>query len=276
MNTRRHGSLGICSSVFGHRHALTGTKLRRLAETGIGWVEVAALQPQHLNVFDSERVEELASALAQTPLGLWAVHAPFCGLAMDDAETRSDGVRRLVQAARVAERLGTNLVVVHPGRDVPSVSRQREIQWTRDGLASALDTAPDATTVALETMGVTSLGGPPEEMLQILDGFAPSRVGVCFDTGHVNTGDDVVTYIRHVADRIVTVHLHDNRGDRDAHALPGEGNLDWPLVLRVLRDSGYGGPLVGECGHATLSPIEVTEEFCRRMDHYRLPCGAGD
>jgi sugar phosphate isomerase/epimerase len=258
-------SLGICTSVFGHRHALTAGKIRRLAETGIEWAEIAALQSHHLNVFDAERVEELLAAIAETPLRVWSFHAPFCGLAMDDADTRADGLRKLVQASRVAERFGAGWMVVHPGRDVPSVDREREIGWTRDGLARALDAMPASVGLALETMGRKSLGGPAEEMTAVLAGSDPARVGVCFDTGHVNTGGRLLEHMHDLTGRIVSVHLHDNHGDRDAHDLPGEGNIDWPATLRALREAGYAGPLIGECDSAHLTPIETVLEYVRRM-----------
>jgi len=259
---------GICTSVFGHRHALTPAKLRQLEGTGLGWLEIGALQPQHLNVFDDEKVAELAEAAAETPLNVWSLHAPFCGLAMDDPDTREDGLRKLVQAARVAERLGAGIVVVHPGRDVPSVDRDREVEWTRDGVARALDVIPPRAILALETMGPSSIGGRAEEMLRILEGFDTARVGVCFDTGHVNTGACVADVIRALAGHLVSVHLHDNYGDRDAHDMPGEGNIDWPTVLAGLRRAGYRGPLMAECGWDGHSAAEIACEFVRRMARF--------
>jgi len=261
-------SLGICTSVFGHRHALTAAKVRRLEDTGIEWIEIAALQTQHLNVFDERRVDELVAAVAESPLKVWSLHAPFCGIAMDDADTRADGLRKLLQAARVAERFGAGCIVVHPGRDVPSVDRRREVQWTRDAVAGALGSMPQGVKLALETMGEKSIGGPSQEMLGILDGFEPAQVAICLDTGHVNQGGDVIAYARAVAGRITTVHLHDNYGDHDDHALPGEGNLDWPAVLAALRAAGYQGPLICEGGSTQLSPEETTREYVRRMRQF--------
>jgi len=260
--------LGICTSVIGHRLSLTPEKLRRLAATGIEHVELSALQQLHLDLFDDERLDEIHAAIDQTGLKVWSIHAPFCGFAMDDADTRADGIRLIVRTMEVCRRFDGRFAVVHPGRDVPSVDRKRELAWTRDAMARAADLAPDGVAVALETMGAKALAGPADEMLAALDGLDPARVGICFDAGHVHQGADVVTYVRTVADRILTLHLHDNHGDRDEHALPGRGTIDWPAVLSALQAAGYRGVLMCEAGEQDRSLDETVTDFAEHMRTY--------
>ena len=197
-------ALGVCTSVFGHRDALSAGKLRDLSVTGIDWIEIAALQTEHLDLFDGERVDGLVAAVEALGLKVWSLHAPFCGLAMDDADTRADGLRKLRQAVAVARRFGATAVVVHPGRDVPSVDRRRELAWMREGTARAADDLPAGMVLAVETMGPRSLAGPAEEMLEVLGELAADRVGICLDTGHVNQGADPAEYAGAVAGRIGT------------------------------------------------------------------------
>jgi sugar phosphate isomerase/epimerase len=122
--------------------------------------------------------------------------------------------------------------------------------------------------VALETMGARSLAGPADEMLAVLDGLDPARTGICFDTGHVHQGADVATYIRTVADRLLTLHLHDNHGDRDEHNLPGQGTIDWPAVVSALHTGGYRGVLMCEAGEQGATLAESVETFTRNMRTY--------
>jgi len=263
-----HNALGVCTSVFGHRLALSPAKLASLVETGIPWIEISALQTQHLNLFDAERVHELVRSLKTMPIRVWSLHAPFCGLAMDDHDTRADALRTLQQSARVAARFGAHRVVVHPGRDVPSVNVARELDWLVAGLAQAAEDLPPGMMLALETMGPQSLAGPAEDLLAVIRQLDAARVGICFDTGHVHTGADPAAVAPLFAGRIVSVHLHDNHGDRDAHALPGEGAIDWPAVVAALRDAGYAGPWMSEAGDERLGPVEVVREFQRRMTRH--------
>lgn len=259
------GNLGTCTSVFGHRHALTAGKLASLVGLGIDWVEIAALQTPHLNLFDVERVDALAEAASGLPMKVWSLHAPFCGLAMDDAETRADSVRTLRQAIAVARRFGARRVVVHPGRDVPCVDRSRELAWMVAGIEVAAAKLPEGMMLALETMGPASLGGPIEEMLAMMDRLPASRVGVCLDTGHVNTGGDPAAGARAFGGRIASVHLHDNLGDRDAHDMVGRGTIDWPTCLAAIRDAGYTGPWMNEGGIPGAGVAEVVGAFVRTM-----------
>ena len=261
--------LGICTSAFGHRNALSPAKVRQLDRCGLEWFEISALEEQHVGVFDSLLVRELVDAVAGMKIRLWSFHAPFCGLAMDDPATRSDGERRLLQSVRVARRFGARTIVVHPGRDVPSVNRKRELGWLREGLARVADAMPPKMQLGLETMGIKTLCGPFDEMLSFLDRLRGAPVGICLDTGHVNQGDDVLAYIRAIAGRIATVHLHDNYGDRDAHAMPGEGNIKWPVVLKALREAGYRGPLMAETGPRDKTAVpSFVADYRRRMLAY--------
>lgn len=260
--------MGICTSAFGHRTALSAAKLRLLDRCGLEWFEISGLEDQHLCVFDTQRVRELVAAMEGMKLQPWSFHAPFCGLAMDDSATRSEGERRLLQTLRVARRFGVRTVVVHPGRDVPCRNRKRELRWLRDGMARVADAMPSGMQLAIETMGHKALCGPSDEMVSFVDGLRGFPAGICFDTGHVNLDDDVLGYIRAVAGRIITVHLHDNHGDRDAHAMPGEGTITWPAVLKALRQAGYGGPWMAETGPKEGSVPRFVADYRRRMRNY--------
>ncbi len=262
-------AVGFCTSVLGHRLSLTAAKIHALAAAGARRLELSCLQQLHLDVFDAERLDEVRTAVEAAGLTVWSVHAPFCGFAMDDADTRADGIRLLVRSMDAARLVGGRFVVVHPGRDVPSVDRKRELAWTAEAMARTAELAPEGVAVALETMGPASLAGPAEEMLAVLDGLDPARAGICFDTGHVHLGADVPAYIRQAGHRILTVHLHDNHGQRDEHNLPGRGTLDWPAVLTALREVGYRGVLMCEGGDDQLDLSATIADF---TDHMQTSC----
>ena len=256
---------GVSSGIFGHRDALTPQKIKVLEETEIDCIEIAALQDMHVNLWDDSVVNGLLECLSESRLDVWSIHAPFCGLCMDDADTRAYGVRRMVRTAEWAERFGATCIVVHPGRDVPSVDSGRERQWMIDGINRALDSMPERVVVALETMERSSPGGPMDEILGLIEHFPAERVGVCLDAGHVNLGSDVVPYIEAMTGRIITVHLQDNNGQTDDHFMVGDGQIDWPAALDALRRAGYSGVMMSEGDSRSRSVEENITTFVQRI-----------
>lgn len=104
----------------------------------------------------------------------------------------------------------------------------------------------------------------PEEVDRFLDMTDPELVGLCFDSGHfLFAGGDPSAGIRRFAERIRHVHFKDcslqvKRESREAEwdyfeALAhgvfcplGSGEVDFPALLGVLRETGYEGWIVVE------------------------------
>ncbi|MDD2912760.1 MAG: TIM barrel protein, partial [Candidatus Bipolaricaulis anaerobius] len=53
-------------------------------------------------------------------------------------------------------------------------------------------------------------------------------------------------YVAALGERLVHVHLHDNRGERDEHLPLGRGSLPWRAAWAALSSAGYRGPIVLE------------------------------
>ena len=72
----------------------------------------------------------------------------------------------------------------------------------------------------------------------------PARVGVCLDTGHLNlTEEDQGDFIRSVGPRLQALHLAENAGQSDEHAMPfaRAGSVPWAEIASALGDVEYGG-----------------------------------
>jgi len=85
----------------------------------------------------------------------------------------------------------------------------------------------------------------PEDLLKAVNSV--KGLGITFDTGHANVINfDPTEYFRKVKKFIINIHLHDNDGIADQHALIGEGNIDFKSILRECKNSGYYGPFILE------------------------------
>jgi sugar phosphate isomerase/epimerase len=93
-----------------------------------------------------------------------------------------------------------------------------------------------------------------EELKQLAEGF--EGLGITYDVGHAylarrkeklkDPEADIAGAIKKAGELLIHVHLHDNRGFKDDHLPPGEGEIDFEPILGVLKDIGYRGHLIAE------------------------------
>jgi len=132
--------------------------------------------------------------------------------------------------------------------DVPEIRRLAEYAVER-GVRLALENSDDA--IWLLDRVLEEVGDDPEA----------TNLGICIDTGHANMSHDagrepVANYLERYAGQLEHVHLHDNHGVTDEHLVPGDGTIDWPRVLRTLKEIEFGGTAVLEVHPAGLSIAE--------------------
>jgi sugar phosphate isomerase/epimerase len=98
----------------------------------------------------------------------------------------------------------------------------------------------------------------PDYVVRLLDRFGPEDLGVNFDTGNsFLAGNDPVEYISRIADRVIHVHIKDipasqldQRGKVTGTRVgvaAGDGEVDLPGIIEVLKNVGYDGVLSAEC-----------------------------
>ena len=79
---------------------------------------------------------------------------------------------------------------------------------------------------------------------------------VCIDTGHCNYCKySAADSVRLVGKLLGTLHVHDNDSTRDAHATPGNGNIDWVDFSNALSEVGFDKVLSFETHVSTDIPV---------------------
>lgn len=104
-------------------------------------------------------------------------------------------------------------------------------------------------TIALETH--PDLGTNGEVLLETMRRVGHPNVRVNFDTGNIhyyNRGTDAPTELAKIVDYVATVELKDHDGRYRTWHFPalGRGVVDFPAVLRILREHGFTGPMTLE------------------------------
>lgn len=125
----------------------------------------------------------------------------------------------------------------------------------RNGVTLVLEPLTHLETTAVETL---------DDLLAVLDGVASPALAAMVDTGHVHVtahrlGLDSDAYFREHVERLGArlqhVHVDDNRGDVDAHLVPGEGTFDFQRGYGALREHGYDGYLSAELMMFGANPV---------------------
>lgn len=201
-----------------------------LAEIGVRHIEIGPPAP--------ERAKELERLLKSCRLTPATVALPDGLVALDDRR------ERLMNCAAFAEAWGARIFFASVssaalGRET-TIRRLRELGDIAGerGMTIAMETHPDLITngdVALQTM--REVNHP--------------NVRVNFDTANVyyyNHDVDAVTELGKIVRYVASMHIKDTGGGFEAWDFRaiGEGAVDFPGVLKVLRDSGFQGPLTLE------------------------------
>lgn len=247
---------------------LTPMLLGDIAKAGIPAVEIFCASG-HFQYRSGEAVRDLASALSEHGLELHALHSPTerdstsghpsgMPISISDPERirRIDAVDEVKRALEVAERVPFRYLVQHIGS-----GRQSADPRKLDAAFASLENL----TIFAKQRGVTmaienkadELSSPASLHQFIRETHLQAKF--CFDTGHAHIEGGVEPGLELMRDRVVTVHAHDNHGDKDEHLPPGEGTIDWdgafaalagapemPAVVMELKERGPGAPSLDE------------------------------
>ena len=138
-----------------------------------------------------------------------------------------------------------------------------------------------------------NLGCTPESLRRIFAAIPSPHLGICYDPSHfVRLQIDHVRVLDEFGDRVRHVHLKDTEilqerlydcgilGESYAntyrygegwwrYTIPGEGVVDWQLILRRLEETGYDGVLSVELEdhHFTATPELQKEGILRARDY---------
>lgn len=167
-----------------------------------------------------------------------------------DPTQRQQELTHLKADIALAKALGAKFVRVTAGQNHPGIERTTGVRWVVDGFHRALDEAEShGITLAYEnhTKGAPwdywDFSQPTEIFLEILNALSDTPLGVCFDTANpLVLGEDVLTLLDKVIERVVVLHIFDMREVGKFEAVRvGTGAAPIPEVFSRMRQAGYDG-----------------------------------
>ena len=216
------------------------------AEIGFDGVEIMMDER-----WDTHQADYLVGLVDRYELPIRALHPPLGRGAwnLDPEET-------LVRVAKLASKVGAEVVVAHP----PANGSLREA-WSRNPLT---DARKSGVAVAVENM-------PRNRVRQFFFGwdtqyfYRPERLvglgDVTLDTSHLAaSGINIMHSFEVLEDQLRHIHFSDsNMTGRDEHRVPGRGSLPLKEFLAELRDSDYPGVVSLELKPWPLGTPEVAK-----------------
>jgi L-ribulose-5-phosphate 3-epimerase len=163
-----------------------------------------------------------------------------------------------------AAELGSDCVSLWSGVPRNEVGRQQAVAWLVDGLRQVLDYAvARKVTIGFEPepgMLVESMQGY-EELLERIDS---DQLRLTLDIGHLHCQGEgpIPEVICRWFAHLVNIHIEDMRAGVHEHLMFGEGQIDFPPVLRALAAAGYqGGVHVELSRHSHEGPSAATRAY---------------
>ena len=219
-------------------------------------------------------IASLAETIRGVGLRVRTVHANFGAersISSPDAGHRAAGIKAAGEAIDACVVFGGNIVVVHCGdKIVPGQPAADAKRLALESLKPIVDGAQAAgVKIALENLPKGYVTSTAAGLMEIVTAFPADLVGVCADTGHAQTTGEGAGVIGVTAERLITVHLHDNDGSGDQHLIPGEGAVDWETTGEALGRAGYGEVLMFEVSgpgslEEAIARIPAAAEMIRR------------
>jgi sugar phosphate isomerase/epimerase len=237
--------LRVLSTHLFLNHRLHPGLLELAERSGAQAVELFAAR-QHFDYTSREHVAELAEWFRSNELEAFSMHAPLFadremgragGLGVNvlhpDKSRRIDAMDEIKRALESAEHIPLRNLVVHLGERDDTWS-QRTIEFGLTALEH-LGAFSRPLGVRLLVENLLSEATTPEHLALILEMGHLVNVGVCLDLGHAHITAGTVEAINTLGDRIASVHVHDNHGEKDEHLWPGDGTIDWPATVKALK-----------------------------------------
>jgi hexulose-6-phosphate isomerase len=250
------GTVGMKGSVL--------EKMKAIKEAGFEGTEMMSHMDQ----------EEVLRARDETGLVIPSVcgaHHWKKSLSDPDPKIREEGLTALRQTLHDAKRYGATSVLLVPAVVSKEVSYADAYTRSHTEIAKAVPLAEElGVKIAIENVWNQFLLSPLEAA-RYVDEFNSSAVGWHFDIGNILNFGWPEHWIRILGKRIQKLHVKEfSRKKRDSEGLwkgfqvsLGEGDNNWPAIMKALDDIAYDGWGIAEQGGP--DSLEALQDLSKRM-----------
>lgn len=184
-------------------------------------------------------------------------------LSHPDEKVRAKGLAALEGALRDAKTVGADTVLLVPGVVNKDVTYQQCWERSIAEIKKALPLAEKLKIpIAIEVVWNNFIT-KPEQLIEFVDSFKSEYVGAYFDTSNmIKYGVPPAEWIRKLGKRMLKFDFKGYSKTKEWVAI-GEGDEDWPEILKALAEIGYEGWATAEVGGGG---EEKLKDISARMD----------
>ena len=199
----------------------------------------------------TQNLEELVKASKDTGV---AVHGVIDSvhwrdtLSHPDEKVRAKGLEALLGAIRDAKTVGADTVLLVPGVVNKDVTYEQCWERSQAEVKKAIPAAEKAgVKIAIEVVWNNFIT-KPEQLVEYVDSFKTDAVAAYFDCSNmIKYGVPSAEWIRKLGKRMVKFDLKGYSKSKQWVAI-GEGDEDWPEILKALAEVGYNGWATADLG----------------------------
>ena len=217
--------------------------IERMKQTGVDALEISG-EPDQYNAKD---VRALLKENGRSCWGSVTLTLGERNLAAKDMAQREKTVAYMKRVVTLSKELDGQIITMVPatvGKVVADGTQAEEWKWLVEGIKEVYAHAEKAgIRIAIEPLNrfETYLINRGDQAMALADAVGPN-CGVCLDLFHMNIEEtDILEAFRKAKGRIYDIHIADNN-----RFAPGMGTLDFPAIVKTIKEVGYTGALTLE------------------------------
>lgn len=246
-------------------------ELDSIAELKFDYFELTMDPPQaHYRMIRQEK-KNIIKTLARHKMKIMCHLPSFVFTADLTPSIREASLNEVLNSLDVAAELGCLKVVLHPsyilGLSVFVMEKARD--YAIESLGTIMERADKlGILLCLENLfPKTHFLVEPDEFVEIFENFP--KLKLTLDTGHAHIGDKdgrrALDFIKRFPDRISHIHVSDNLGEEDNHLPVGAGTVNFPEIVKAIKEIGYDDTITLEVFSKDRDYLRISREKLKAM-----------
>ena len=246
-------------------------ELDSISELKFDYLELTMDPPQaHYKMIRKEK-KNLIRALDRHKMKIMCHLPTFVSTADLTPSLREASLNEVLNSLDVAAELECLKVVLHPSYmlGLSVFVREKAREYALDSLDAIMIKANQlGLIICFENMfSRTHSLVKPDDFVEIFDKFP--KLKLTLDTGHAHIGDKdgrrALDLIKRFPDRISHIHASDNLGKEDNHLPVGAGTVNFPEIVKAIKEIGYDDTITLEVFSKDRDYLRISREKLETM-----------